>query len=139
MTATRRALVVVGVLMGLWGLWLMRDFAADQLVSTGVWLAGGILLHDAVLAPVTVGLGVLAARLLPGHARVVAGVAFVLWATLTVTFFPVISGQGGKAGNDTILGRPYFLSWLAMTVILAAIAVVAGVRRRASTASATDD
>lgn len=131
MRATRGVLVGAGVAMGLWGLWLMRDFTGSQLISTGTWLAGGILLHDAVLAPVTVGLGFLAARLLPGHFRAVAGVTFLLWATLTVTFFPVLSGQGGKAGNDTILGRPYFLSWVVLTLILAAIAAVAGLRRRA--------
>lgn len=134
MRGLRALLGVAGVGFGLWGLWLMRDFTSDQLVSTGTWLAGGILLHDAVLAPVTVGLGVAASRLLPGHFRAATGLAFLVWATLTVVFFPVLSGQGGKPDNDTILHRPYVLSWLVLTGVLAGAAVIAARRRRPRTA-----
>ena len=134
MRGLRALLGVAGVGFGLWGLWLMRDFTSDQLVSTGTWLAGGILLHDAVLAPVTVGLGVAASRLLPGHFRAATGLAFLVWATLTVVFVPVLSGQGGKPDNDTILHRPYVLSWLVLTGVLAGAAVIAARRRRPRTA-----
>lgn len=131
MRATRAVLLAVGVACGLWGLWLMRDFTGEQLRSTALWLAGGAILHDAVVAPVVVLVGVAAARWLPRHARKPAGLAFVVWATLTVVFFPVLSGQGGKPGNDTILGRPYVVSWIVMTVLLVVAAgVAAAVRRR---------
>ena len=135
MRGLRVLLGAVGIGFGLWGLWLMRDFTPDQLVSTGTWLAGGILLHDAVLAPVTVGLGVAASRLLPGHFRAATGLAFLLWATLTVVFVPVLSGQGGKPDNATILHRPYLLSWLVLTGVLAGAAVIAARRRRHRPAS----
>ena len=95
----------------------MRDFTSEQLISMGTWLAGGVILHDAVIAPVTVLLGVVAARLLPGHTRSVAAIAFLVWATLTVTFVNVLSGQGGKPDNDTVLHRPYGLSWLILTIV----------------------
>lgn len=131
MRATRFVLGAVGVGFGLWGVWLMRDFTGEQLTSTGVWLAGGILVHDAVLAPLTVGLGVLASRLLPGHFRAATSVAFLLWATLTVVFLPVLSGQGGKPDNETILNRPYLASWLVLTGVLAGASVIAALRRRA--------
>ena len=134
MRATRRILVLAGVGFGLWGLWLVRDFTGAQLTSTGIWLAGGVVLHDFVLAPITVILGFAAARLLPGHFRAATGLAFLLWATLTVVFFPVLSGQGGKPDNMTILGRPYLLSWVVMTVVLAGLAAVMAVRRKRRTA-----
>ena len=130
MKALRGLLVVAGVAMGLWGLWLMRDFTGEQLRSTGVWLAGGVVLHDAVLAPLVVVVGAAASRLLPGHFRAVTAAAFLVWATLTVVLVPVLSGQGGKPDNDTILGRPYVLSWIVMTLLLAALAVGAALRRR---------
>ncbi|MDF1703205.1 MAG: hypothetical protein P1U38_00360 [Aeromicrobium sp.] len=136
MRAARFIMGAIGVGLGLWGLWLMRDFTGQQVVSTGVWLAGGILVHDAVLAPVTVGLGVLASRLLPGHFRAATSVAFLLWATLTVVFLPVLSGQGGKPGNDSILNRPYLASWLVLTGVLAGAAIIAGLRRRARASGA---
>ena len=138
MRATRGLLLVVGVACGLWGLWLMRDFTGEQLRSTGLWLIGGAILHDAVVAPIVVALGVVAARTLPGRLRAPAAIAFLVWATLTVVFFPVLSGEGGKPGNDTILGRPYVLSWIVMTLVLIVVAVVAGLRRRRRVSSARE-
>ena len=137
-TAFRGLLIAVGVGFGLWGLWLMRDFTSEQLISTGTWLAGGIILHDAILAPITVGLGIAASRLLPGHFRAATGLAFLLWATLTVVFVPVLSGQGGKPDNDTILGRPYLLSWLLLTGVLAGAAIIAARRRRRAQTTPAD-
>lgn len=130
MRAVRALLVVAGVGFGLWGLWLMRDFTSERLVSAGIWLGGGIVLHDAVLAPVTVAIGVIAARLLPRYARAPMGIAFLMWATLTVVLVPVLSGQGGKPDNDTILNRPYVASWLVMTAVLFAPALIVALRRR---------
>lgn len=138
MKAARAILVLVGVGCGLWGLWLMREFTSEQLVSLVVWLVAGVLVHDAVLAPVTVALGVGASRLLPRHAAL--GIAFLVWATLTVTFLPVLSGQGGKPDNDTILNQPYGASWVVMTALLAvggALAAWAG--RRGSPVTAASD
>jgi hypothetical protein len=128
--AVRALLLVAGVGCGLWGLWLMRDFTREQLTSEAFWLAGGVVLHDAVLAPVVVALGYAASRGLPPHWRGGTATAFVVWGTLTVAFLPVLCGQGGKPGNDTILGRPYVLSWVVLTVVLVAYATVAGLWRR---------
>ena len=72
MRAARVLLVAAGLGLGLWGVWLMRDFDTERLVSAGTWLAGGIVLHDAVLAPLTVGLGLLAfGRARQGQVRAV--------------------------------------------------------------------
>lgn len=130
MRVGRALLLVIGVGFGLWGVWLMRDFTAEQLVSMGTWLLGGVIVHDAVIAPITVLIGVIAARVLPRHARAVAGVAFLVWATLTVAFINVLSGQGGKPGNDTVLNRPYGISWVVLTLAIAVIAAVVAHRRR---------
>ncbi|KQV74214.1 hypothetical protein ASC61_03885 [Aeromicrobium sp. Root344] len=130
MRLVRALLLLTGVGFGLWGVWLMRDFTSEQLVSMGTWLAGGVILHDAVIAPVTVVLGVVAARLLPGRTRSVAAIAFLVWATLTVAFLNVLSGQGGKPDNDTVLHRPYGLSWIVLTLVIAAIAAAVAYRRR---------
>ena len=139
MRAARVMIAAAGVAFGLWGLWLMRDFTREQLTSEAFWLAGGVILHDAVLAPVVVVIGYAGSRLLPGHFRSSTATAFLVWGTLTVAFLPTLSGQGGKAGNDTILGRPYVLSWIVLTLLLVVYAVVAGFlrRRRAATARAT--
>lgn len=133
MRILRAILLLTGVGFALWGVWQMRDFTHEQLASMGTWLAGGVILHDAVIAPVTVVLGVGAARALPGRLRAMAAMAFLVWATLTVAFFNVLSGQGGRPDNDTILHRPYVLSWLVLTVAIAVVALIsAHASRRAA-------
>lgn len=130
MRAARTLLIAAGVAAGLWGVWLMRDFTREQLTSEAFWLAGGVVLHDAVLAPLVVLVGYGASRVLPAHWRSSSATAFLVWGTLTVTFLPVLSGQGGKPGNATILGKPYVLSWVVLTVLLVVYAVVAAQLRR---------
>ncbi len=134
MKAIRGALLALGVGVGLWGVWLMRDFTSPQLISIVTFLVGGVILHDAIIAPATVGLGVLASRFLPHHFRAAVGIGFLLWGTLTLAFFNVLSGQGGKPDNMTVLNRPYVLSWLVMTAVLAAVVVIAATRRRRAAA-----
>ncbi|MEG9226052.1 hypothetical protein [Aeromicrobium sp. Sec7.5] len=135
MKAARALLVVAGVGFGLWGVWLMRDFTSERLVSAGIWLGGGIVVHDAVLAPLTIAIVVVVARLLPRYARAPMAIAFLVWSTLTVVFIPVLSGQGGKPDNDTILNRPYLASWLVLTAVLFAVALVVALQRRSRTAT----
>jgi hypothetical protein len=130
MRTVRGLLLLTGIGFALWGVWQMRDFTSEQLVSMAMWLAGGVILHDAVIAPLTVMLGVLAARVLPGHARSVTAIAFLVWATLTVTFINVLSGQGGKPDNETVLHRPYGLSWVVLTVTIVVVAIAVSRRRR---------
>jgi hypothetical protein len=138
MRIVRSLLVLAGVACGLWGVWLMRDFTREQLTSEAFWLAGGVVLHDAVLAPLVVAVGYVASRLLPRGARRPAATAFLIWGTLTIAFLPVLTGEGGKVGNDTILGRPYVLNWIVLTVVLVVYAAVGGrIRRRISAARAS--
>jgi hypothetical protein len=127
----RALLVAVGIAMGLWGLWLMRDFRFDQFRSAAIWLAWGVVIHDGMLAPLVVGVGAVLARFTPAHARKPVTVGLILWGTMTIAVVNVLSGQGGKPDNDTILDRPYVVTWLIMTVIVfAGIAVSALVSSR---------
>lgn len=133
MKSMRALLIAVGVLMGLWGLWLVRDFRFDQLRSTVTWLAGGVVVHDAILAPLVVGIGVVLARVVPAYARKPVTVGLILWGTVTIAVVNVLSGMGGKPDNSTILNRPYVATWLVMTVVVfAGIAVYSAALKKAS-------
>ena len=125
----RLALGALGVAGALWGLWLLRDDGLEALVSVGIWLIGGIIIHDGIIAPLTVGVTVLVARWLPAPARMPVVIAFIVWGTCTIAFIATLSGQGGKTGNDTILGKPYELTWIILTLLIAAAAAVAAVLR----------
>lgn len=131
MRVMRGLLIAVGVAFGVWGLWLMRDFRFDQLRSIVVWLGGGVVLHDAILAPVVIGIGVTLARFTPSYARKPVVVGLILWGTVTIAVANVLSGMGGKPDNDTVLNRPYVTSWLILTVVMfVGIAAYAAVARR---------
>jgi hypothetical protein len=108
-----------------WGVWLLSDDGANRLTSTVSWLAGGVVLHDFVLAPLVVLTGVAAVKLFPDRRRAVAAVAFLVWATLTAAVANVLLDVGGKPGMDSLLHRPYVVAWLVLTavVIVAAVAV----------------
>jgi hypothetical protein len=124
--AARRALGALGVAGMLWGAWLLSDDGFDQLRSTALWLVGVVVLHDAVLAPIVVVIGVLAARML--RHRAVAAVAFLIWGTLTLAVANVLSGVGGKPDMDSLLNRPYLSAWLVLSGVIVAGALVVTVK-----------
>lgn len=130
MKAIRGLLLATGLIMGLWGLWLMRDFSFEQLRSAGLWLIGGIVFHDAILAPIVVLYGFVHFKTIPGYARKPATIGLILWGTISAAVFNVLSGQGGKPDNDTVINRPYLTSWLVLTVILALVVAVNIMLRR---------
>lgn len=120
MTAIRGVIGAVGALVGLYGAWLLLSRTdADQLVSALVWLAGGVVLHDAVLAPVVVVAGVAAARLLPGAVRAPLAVVVVVLGSVTLLSLPVLLGR--EPANPTLLDRDYTTGWL----VVASLVVVA--------------
>ena len=133
---TRLVLGAVGLAAGLWGGWQLIDDGSTALVSLGIWLVASIIVHDAILAPLTIGLTILAARFLPAPARMPAVIGFIVWGTCSIAFFAVISGQAGKTGNETIGNQPYTAAWLVFTALVAIAAVAASVLRARRTTSA---
>ena len=118
MRAARLTLGALGVAGLIWGAWLLSDDGLDRLRSTALWLVGVVVLHDAVLAPVVVVLGVVATRMIPRRHRVVAATAFLVWGTLTIAVANVLAGVGGKPDMDSLLNRPYITAWLILTAVL---------------------
>ena len=131
MRTARAALGVVGVAGICWGVWLLSDDGTVDLRSTALFFVGVVVLHDAVLAPAVVVLGVVAMKALPRRFRVPAALGFLVWGTLTLAVANVLSGMGGKPGMDSLLHRPYLTAWLVLTgVLLLGVAVSAAIRTR---------
>ena len=124
MRVVRGLLVVTGVVAIAFGLWSMREFEIGQVRSAVVWLVGGVVAHDLVLAPVVVVLGVVTGRIAPGRWRVPLVVVFVVWGSLTLIVLPALSGLGVRPDNPSLLDRAYLPAWLLLSV-LAALAVPA--------------
>jgi hypothetical protein len=124
----RAALGAVGVLLGLYGGWLLVT-REDQLADVALWLAAGVLLHDAVLAAVTVALGAVAVRLVPAPARAPVVVGFVVLGTATLFAVPALGRFGARADNPTLLDRDYTGGWLVLAGTTALAVVVAALVR----------
>jgi hypothetical protein len=109
-----------------YGLTLVWDAPRDQLPAVLTWLIGGVVLHDGVLAPVVVGLGLVATRWLPEAWRAAVVVGLVCWGSLTLIAFPVLYGEGVDPTNESLQHRPYVTSWWIGTAVMLALVVAAG-------------
>ena len=95
-----------------------------------MWIVGGVLAHDAVLAPLVVVLGVIAARAWRPRARGAIAIAFILWATVSAAVANVLLQVGGRPDNPSLMNRPYVLAWVIFTLVLLAATAVAVARGR---------
>lgn len=135
---TRTALAGLGVLAGLYGVWLLLSRQdLDQLTSAGIWLASGVVLHDFVLTPLVVVAVAVVARVLPRHAHAPAVVAMVVLGAVTLLAIPVLGRFGARPDNPTLLDRSYDVAWWVMAALTLVSVVVAAlvVRTRHHAAS----
>lgn len=132
----RTALGALGIAAIGYGGWLL--VGSQDLDAVGwvvVWAATGVVLHDAVLAPVVLLLGWGAGRRrLPGPVLAGGTVLVVLLGTITLAAVPVLGGFGADPTNSTLLARDYLRGWLlvaAGAVLVAAVVGLAGLRSEA--------
>jgi hypothetical protein len=130
MSLARGAIGAVGVVVGAFGAWLLLSRQdVDQLRNAAVWLVAGVVLHDVVLAAVTLLLGALVLRLLPQPAKAPAVVGFVVLGSVTLLAVPVLGRFGARPDNDTLLDRGYTVGWLVLAALTLLAVVVAAVAR----------
>lgn len=123
---TRRLIAGAGIVLAAYGAFLLLSRQdLDQLVSAALWLASGVVLHDAVLAPLVIGGVALATRFVPVPARAPLMIALVVLGTVTLVAVPVLGRFGARADNSTLLDRPYLASWFVLLALCAALVVVA--------------
>jgi len=126
----RPAIGALGVLVGLYGAWLLLSRAdAGDLLSLAFWLGGGVLAHDVGVAAVTLMVAVLAKRWLPSAARMPAAAGLVVLGTLTVVAIPFLGRFGAREDNPTLLDRNYVGGYLVVVALVVICVVVASVVR----------
>jgi hypothetical protein len=89
------------------------------------WLVVGVLLHDAVLAPLTVAVAWAALRVVKPDRLGPWAVGLVLLGPLTVLAVPVLGRYGARRDNLTLLDRPYWAGWTGVVVVVCVGIVVA--------------
>lgn len=131
---TRVVLGVAGSLLAGYGVVLLVSRQDPrQWWEVVLWLAAGVLAHDALLSAAVVGVCLLGSRLLPPAWRAPAAVALVVGGSLTVVAVPVLGGGGVRADNPTLLDRPYVTTWWVLSAIVVLVVAAAGLVRARTT------
>lgn len=129
MTAMRILLLLAGLWLGWYGITLLLDFPRADLFSVALWFAGGILLHDAVFAPISAAVGATARRVLPGTWWGPTACGAVCTVALLLVAAPVLDRGNAMADNPTVLDRNYPLGLAVALILIWALVVAAGVAR----------
>jgi hypothetical protein len=139
----RIVLVVVGVLVIAFGAYVMvTTVRPNRIWGLATWLLGAVILHDAILSPFVVAVGLLlrrTGRTLQVWALVVVQAVVVLGSVLALVVLPEIAAKAHGTKNDTVLPFDYGLRLLVVEGVLAllvvAVLVVALRRRRTATST----
>ncbi|HEX4472204.1 MAG TPA: hypothetical protein VH085_09560 [Nocardioides sp.] len=133
-TRVRAIALVVGVAATAYGLLRLLDLGWANTRSSLVWLLGGVVLHDAVFAPIVLGVALLALRVLPRERLAPVVVVLVVLVPVTLLAIPELGRFGARADRPTLLDRPYWLGWSGLaTLVVVTVFAGAVVRARRST------
>ena len=98
------------------------------------WFVGSALVNDLLIAPIWIGLGWLAVRVLPAAARPAIVVGAAVAGVLALIALPFVLGVGADPANPSFLPRAYGRNLLlvdaAVLVVAVLWATVATVRDR---------
>lgn len=105
----------------------LRGFIVDEAQTQPMdwlkWVLGGLLSHDAILAPVAIVVGWLLTRLVPVAVRGGIQGTLAVAATVVVMAYPVLRAEGREPDNPSLLPLDYGKN----LAIVIAIILVAGV------------
>jgi hypothetical protein len=130
MNALRLLIGALGIGGAAYGIVALLDLGLENLREAGIWLVGGVAVHDGVLAPATIAVCFVAARLGRGTTPAPLVVGAVVLGTVTVVAVPVLLRLGARADNPTLLDRNYVLGWLALATLTVVVSAAATVRGR---------
>ncbi len=85
---------------------LVAGFTDDRLGGPGswvIWLLGAAVVHDAILLPAVVLVGVVLARVVPPTWRPAVRAALVVGGIVALTVWPIARRWGARADNPSIL------------------------------------
>ena len=135
--------VLPGLAAALYGIYgVLTAGSRVPLGSWLTWFVGSALLHDLVIAPIWIGLGWLATRLLPPAARPALVVGGVVAGVLALVALPFVLGVGVDPANPSFLPRAYGRNLLlvdAGILLMAAVWATVATRHARSATSPSQD
>src|SRR6185312_1024509 len=132
---TRIALIVLGLILGVYGAVLVWENPPVIIMRILVWALVGVVVHDVVFAPACVALGFAGRRLVPGKWGPPIAVAAFCSVVLVFLAIPVYGKPGLRPDNMSVLDRNYPLGlWLSLAAVWVCVPLyylVARLRARA--------
>jgi MFS family permease len=123
----RIVLVWLGVLVIAYGAYTMvTTLKPTRIQGLAIWLLGAVILHDAILSPFVVLVGVLlrrAGRRLRAWAVVVIQAAVVLGTVLAAVVLPEIAAKHHGRKNPTVVPFDYVTRLVVTELVLVAVVV----------------
>ena len=108
------------IAFGLWG--IVSNSLDTRPANLARFVVGGALLHDLIVAPLVILLGVVVAKAVPGRARAIVQAALVISGTVALFSYPLVRAYGLAANNPTSLPHNYALN---LTIVLGLVWAVA--------------
>ena len=125
MRAWRIALSVSGILLLLFGaVRVVTVVPFADLFVLALWLIGAVVIHDGVVAPLTVGTGWLLARTVPPRARRYLQGFLIVGGLVTVIAIPLILRRGSQPVSKAILRQNYAGNLSVLLAVIAAASLV---------------
>jgi hypothetical protein len=119
---TRATLGIAGAaLIGYGAVRILQQNRLTHPLSLIEWSAGALLVHDALLAPIVIGVGTLVSRLAPGRARPFLQGGLVVAGLVTGYALILIWRQGKSASPGLALLQQNYGAHLAILLALIAI------------------
>lgn len=120
----RRLGYALGLPFVAFGAYLVLNAAPwPALRSVAFWFGGGIVVHDALIAPLAILVGALVLRIVPTAARAPVQAALIITGCLAIATFPLVWGQGVDPSVPSQFPLPYGRNLL---IVLALVWLVAG-------------
>jgi len=118
-----------------WGLRGVFQHSIDtRPANLARFVVGGALLHDLIVAPVVIVLGVLLARAVAGRARAIVQGALAVSGIIALFSYPFVRAYGLAANNPTSLPRNYTAGLLIVLGVVWAVAAGLVIARLRTTA-----
>jgi hypothetical protein len=122
----RTGLGAVGLLgVGYGGYRLLSNQVASHPPQLATWLIGAIILHDFVLTPVVLGVGLLLTRTVAPRARRYLQGALVAGALVAAITIPLISRRGTATASKALLRQNYAAHLALILGLIAAVTAAA--------------
>jgi hypothetical protein len=123
----RVSLGAVGVLLIAYGaLRILQDPKHAHLRNLGGWLIGALIVHDAIIAPIVIRIGLLLSKVLPPRARTYVQGGLIVGGLISAVAVLLVwrKGKNGSAAL-TLLQQDYKSNLIILLVLVAASTAIA--------------